>query len=728
MARVKKRYFVLGIFAFLIVAILFFLSTITKNYLVKNSEKLIGRKLTIGELHFNYAKVAIQVKDLVLFEANETDSFASFSEFYINLNPWTLPSSEYSVSEIRLTNPRIQVIQDGEKFNFDSLKPKPDSIQVKDTTQNKILKFTIRNIQLVNGKVIYNDLQKKNQVEIDNLNLKLPLISWNNEKSNLGVDFMMGKSGKVNIQATVDNVNKKYQIDLTTQDIQIQPITGYMTDYFDVKSLNGLLTSNLKIVGDMNEVINISVTGKGSLTGLSVIDGQSEEIISSPKVTASLKDINLKTFHFGFGKIEANEPHLLVVREKKMTNLERLLLPYFRNDSISSATTSSTTAESAPVTYSIDTIKVNNGLVSISDKTLNRPFSYELNNLNMTMLGLSESADRIPVEFNTKLNNRGELSGKTVWSMVDMMKLEMDAKVKRMDLMSFSPYTEFYVASPVKQGWFNYELGLKMSTTMLKNTNKVKVEELEFGKRTKDTTAMKVPVRLGLYLMKDANDLIAFDIPVEGNPSEPKFKLGKIIWKTFANLMIKTALSPFKALGGLAGTNPESLDKLPYAFAQDSLDKAQRNELSQLAGILKKKPNLILTMTQTTDPEKEKSEIAVQLTKIEFLAAQATDPATPKLKAGEIKNDDANLLAFIRKTVPTVDSLGIEKACEKRIDAGRIESRFQAILTERNRLVNDFLTVNQGIPAESVQVSTADLKNLPQELKVPQFKIEVSIK
>lgn len=726
MARVKKRYFVLGIFAFLIVSILFFASTFTKDYLVKNSEKLIGRKLTIGEMHFNYAKVAVQVKNLVLFEANKTDSFASFSEFYINLNPWTLLSREYSVSEIRLTNPRIQVIQDGEKFNFDSLMPKEDSIAVKDTTQKESIKFTIRNIQLTDGKVKYNDLQKKNQVEMDNLNLNLPLISWNNEKSNMGVDFMMGKNGKVNIQATVDNVNKKYQIDLSTQDIQIQPITGYLTDYFDVKSLNGLLTSNLKIVGDMNEVINISITGKGSVTALSVIDGQSEEIISSPRLTASLKDINLKTFHFGFGKIEAIEPHILVVREKKMTNLERFLLPYFRNDSISSS--AATTAESTPVTYSIDTIKVSNGLVSISDKTLNRPFTYELNDLTMTMSGLTESADRIPVEFSTKLNNRGELSGKTVWSMVDMMKLEMDAKIKRMDLMSFSPYTEYYVASPVKQGWFNYELGLKMSSTNLVNTNKVKVDELEFGKKTKDTTAMKVPVRLGLYLMKDANDEIKIDLPVSGNPSEPKFKLGRLIWKTFANLMVKTALSPFKALGGLAGTNPESLDKLPYTFAQDSLDKAQRDELSQLAGILKKKPNLILTLTQTADPEKEKSEIAVQLTKSEYLATQATDATAPKLKAGEIKNDDANLLAFIRKTVPAVDSLGIEKACGKIIDAGRIESRFQALLIERNRLVNDFLTVNQGIPTESIQVSTADLKNLAQELKIPQFKIEVSIK
>ena len=731
MARIKKRYFVLGALFVLIFAALFFLSDITKNYLVKNSQKLIHRKLAIGEMHFNYAKVSLQVKDLVLFEANQTDSFASFSEFYINLNPWTLPFSEYSVSEIRLVKPRLRVIQDGETFNFTSLMPKKDSISTKDTTKKSTLKFTIRNIQLVDGKVNYSDLKKNNQLEMKNLNLKLPLISWNNEKSDLGLDFTMGDKGKVNVQATVDNVKKKYQIDLTTQNIQILPVTSYLTDYFDVRLLKGLLTSNLKIVGDLNEVINITLSGNGSLTGLSVVDGQNEEIITSPKVKVSLRDINLKTYHFAFGRIEANEPHLLVVRDKKMMNLERFLLPYFRNDSINTASTTTTTVTTStetPVTYSIDTIKVNNGLVSIADNTLNRPFKYELNELNMTMTGLTESADRILVNFQTKLNNKGSLTGKTIWSMVDFKKIEMDATVKRLDLMSFSPYTEYYVASPITQGWFNYDLALKMSPTKLDNTNKLKVDELKFGKRTKDTTAMKVPVRLALYLMKDVNDQIKIDLPVTGNPSEPKFKLGKIIWKTFANLMVKTALSPFKVLAGLAGTSPESLEKLPLTFAQDSLNQIQRDELAKLATIIKKKPDLVVTFIQTTDPENEKSQLAIQLIKKEYLATQVADSVKSKLSISDLKDNDPNLLAFVRKTVPAVDTIGLEKACQKRMDANLIETRFQTLLEQRNHAVASYLTQNQGIPSESVQVSTADLKNIPQELRVPQFKIEVSVK
>lgn len=727
MARIKKRYLIPLIILGILTIFLFFLSDIAKSYLVKNSEKLIGRKIEIGELHFNYAKVAIQVKDFVLYEGNKTEQFLSFGEFYINLNPWTLLKNEYSVSEIRLVEPKLQIIQNGDRFNFDSMLVK-DSIKTKeDSTKNEILKFTIRNIQLKNGQLKYVDVQKKNELDMKDLDLNLPLIAWNNEKSDMGVEFTLGENGHVNVQASVDNIQKKYQIDLATENVDIQPVKSYMTDYFDVRSLEGALTSKLKIIGDMNEVINIAISGNGSISNFSVTDGRSEKIISAPKVSVSINEMNLKTFHFGFGKIELDQPKVLVIRDKSALNIMQFFEPYFRNDSIAASHGPKQEAGTS-VTYKIDTIRVTKGLVSIADNTLNRPFKYDLNDLNLTMTGLTESAGEIPVAFNTKLNNRGELAGKTVWSMQDFMNLQLDATIKRMELISFSPYSEYYVASPIKQGWLNYDLGLKMTSKTLVNTNSVKIDELEFGRKTKDTTAMKVPVRLALYIMKDKNDQIKFDLPVSGNPSEPQFKLGKLIWKTFANLMVKTALSPFNALAGLAGANPESMDKLPFAFAQDSIDQKQREELDKLATILKKKPDLIVNFNQTTDPEKEKAQIAVELAKTEFAASQSTNSAAQKVKASDIKTDDPNFLAFIRKTVPAVDSLGVEAACVKRTDGNRVESSLQEIINMRNKSLVNYLVTQQGIPAENIQVSTADFRTLPQELKVPQFKVEVSIK
>jgi hypothetical protein len=727
MARIKKKYIVLATLFLTIFIFLFFLSTITKNYLVNHSEKLIGRKLDIGELHINYAKVAIQVKDLVLYEPNQTDSFISFSELYINFNPWSLIKSEYSFSEIRLANPRIQVIQDIDKFNFDSLIPKEDSLEVKDTSVNEALKFTIRNIQLIDGKVKYVDVAKNNVVQMKNLSLNLPLLAWNNEKSDMGIDFTMGEKGHVIVQAIVDNLNNKYQINVSTSDVQIQPISNYVTDYFNLKSVTGLLASRLKIVGDMNDLLNIQISGDGSVSDLAVLDGNSEKIIASSKVTTTIKEVNLKTNHYGFGKIEVNSPSLLLIRDTKMTNLERFILPYFRSDSISSATGTVSTDE-VPLTYSIDTIKVVNGLLSFSDRTLNRPFTYEFRNLDLIMKDFSESADQIPLDFSMKLKGKGEFSAQTVWSMLQPMNFQMEMKLKQLDLLSFSPYSEFYIASPITQGWFNYNMSLKMSPTALANMNKVKIDELEFGKRTKDTTAMKVPIRLGLYLMKDAKDIIKFDIPVKGNPSEPKFKLGKIIWKAFGNMMFKAVTSPFRAMQGLAGANPESLEKLPFEIAQDSLTQEQRAKLENLAVILKKKPDLILILTQTTDPAKEKNLIAVQLTKRDFMESLPKDSTSAKKLITDIKEDDPMLLAFVRKTIPDLDQIGFQQACFKRISADRIERRFQEVLTLRNQAISNFFIQKEGIPSESVQVSVADLDNLPQELRIPQFKIEVSLK
>ena len=137
---------------------------------------------------------------------------------------------------------------------------------------------------------------------------------------------------------------------------------------------------------------------------------------------------------------------------------------------------------------------------------------------------------------------------------------------------------------------------------------------------------------------------------------------------------------------------------------------------------------MVVSLTQTTDPEEEKKLIAVKLTKDEYLSLPPADSVSSKKTEGGLNNNDPALLAFIRKSVPNVDSIGIEQACLKRIDQSKIETRFQDIITERNRKAVEFLTVDQGIPTESVSVSTADLRTLPQELRIPQFKVDVTIK
>ncbi len=727
--QMKKRYYILGGLSLLLFILFFSLSTLVKNWVINNSEKLIGRKVQIGELHFNYARVALQVKELVVYETNKVDSFISFQELYINFNPWMLTSNEYNFSEIRLVTPKISVIQDNNVFNFTSMIPPKDSTEAEvDTTESKkILKFTIHNLLLDNGEVKYANIQKKSDVKLNKLRLNLPLLAWDNEKSNMGVEFLLGEKGRVNINGTVDNINQKYQINLKTDSIDIQMATNYLKDYLEVTSVNGFLGTDLKIVGDMSDLLNIAINGTSSVSKFELTDGDSNKIMALDKLSVNIAEINLKDSRFNFSKIEVSEPSVVFVHNRNQSNFEKLLAP-LRKDTVAATPDTDTSSSGVNTTYRVDTLKIISGKVDLTDNTLNRKFEYTLNNLNVTMTGLSQNATQIPVTFDMLLNKGGELRGKTTWSMVEPLSLKLDASIKRMNLLSFSPYSEFFIASPMNQGWFNYDISVTMAPTNLVNSNTILVDELEFGKRTNDATATKVPVRLGLYLMKDVNDQIKIDLPITGNPSDPEFRLGKIIWKTFGNLMYKVAASPFMALADLAGTNPESLEKLPFEYGQDSLTVSQREKLTQLATILKKKPDLLLTLTQTTNPELEKLQLAIIQAKRDYLNILATDSTAKMVEFADLKTNDAKFIDFIRKSVPAVDSIGFEKACRLRADAASIELQFVDIVAKRNAIIEQFFIQEQGLTLESVNATTADLPNLPQELQIPQYKIEVSIK
>lgn len=108
--RIKKRYIVLGSIALLIFLLLFFLSSIVKWYVVKNSEDLIGRKVDIAGLHINYFKWTVKVEDFTMYEVNKKDTFVKFHELFVNFDPWNLLHKEIAFSEIRLDKPWVSIM------------------------------------------------------------------------------------------------------------------------------------------------------------------------------------------------------------------------------------------------------------------------------------------------------------------------------------------------------------------------------------------------------------------------------------------------------------------------------------------------------------------------------------------------------------------------------------------------------------------------------------------
>ncbi len=731
--NIKKRHYIIGGLSFVIFLALFFLSTIIKNYLVKNSEELVGRKLDLKELHINYFKVQITARDFTLFEENKKDTFVYFKELLINYDPWKMLSNEYAVSQIRLVNPYIFIKQNGAQFNFDDLIPPADTTLIEEKTdtlqlaENENVKFSIRNIDLQKGEFHYYDQQIDNLLNFDDLNLNLPLIAWDSKSSEMGVQFSIGKNGRVKVDAEINQQKAEYNVNFGTSNIQLNAFTNYLKDYMNIDSFNGLLQTDIKIKGSIEQTDKILVSGTVAVDSFSMIDNNGASIFSAHQLFTKLDSIDLEKSRYIINNITVDKPEISAILNKDKSNWEYFFNPVL-SDTIETAQEDSTTtpvANPSSLFYRIDTVSVTNGLIAFTDNTLNRAFSYNIKNIDVNLNTITEQNDAIPVNWSMKFNNEGQFSGESHFSIQNPQNFFYDGAITNLDLHSFSPYTEYYLAYPIVSGLFNYDADIKMNPQKLANNNHLLVKQMEFGKRTKDSTASKLPVKLALYLIKDAQNNVEFELPVTGNPSEPGFKAGPVIWKTFSKFITKTATQPFSSLARLVGTQPEELEMVPFEYTQDSISDNQRKVLDKIAEILTKKEELIFSFRQEVVMKEEMEQLALKKVKSQYITEK---PSLKITNWQKVQDKDEKFKLYLAKLLPDGTSLSVKEQCLKIVPKEELQLAFNDLYTKRNNLLKAYMFETKACNPTSIKLLNVDFNNMPAELNNPEFRVEVSVK
>jgi len=725
--KIKKRYIILGSIALLIFLLLFFLSSIVKWYVVKNSEDLIGRKVDIAGLHINYLKWAVKIEDFTMYEVNKKDTFANFHELYVNFDPWNLLHKEIAFSEIRLDKPRVSIIYADSVFNFNDFLSPGDTAAtdtIPEEESSDTLKYLVKNLSIGGGYIRYEDKTMNTKTELKDLGVKVPEISWNSKQSDVGVEFLLGEGGEVAVDGSLNQAAGKYAVSLKTNNIDITPFAGYARPFLDANITSGQLYTDLKVDGELENILNIMVTGEAGIKNLAITELDNKPFCSFKDIYVRMDSLDIGRSNFCIGKVVLDEPNIVAVLEKGNTNIQRILAPIL-NDTAASA---DTTADSIETHYSIDSLVIRGGNIDFSDLTLNRPFNFDIKNLNVAVSGFSDQSSDIPLDFSMNLNGPATFKGKGNLDMVNTSNIVFNGTIAKLDLVSFSPYSEYYLARPITKGTFNYDVKLKMTPNLLDNLNNLKLAQLEFGKKTKDTSAYKLPVALALYIIKDREGNIKIDLPVTGKPSDPSFKLRKIIWKTLEEFLLKAISEPFEAIGKLFGTNPESIKQIPFDYLQDSLNGNQRDKLDKIADIITKKSELSYTFVQTTDPEKEKGMIAVQEAKQLFVSKSVqpgTDPASIKISASKVPDADPAFLLFVG--VEGEDHGNLVSRCMQLVGSEKVEGTFTLLIQKRQDLIKSYLGTKE-LPQGSVAFKITDFRNMPEEMKSPKAIIELNVK
>jgi hypothetical protein len=716
--RLKKRYIVFLLALSIVTVVLVMLPGMARDFLVQHGEELTGRKIDLEKLKINYLQFSITARNFDMYEINKKDIFVHFDELRINFDPWRLLQQEYKFSEITVLKPSVSLLYSGSGFNFNDFMASTDTIE-NTAESDEPVRYVVENLTISEGYIRYEDETVPSVSELKNFSLKIPGIAWDNSNSKLGADFILGESGKVAVGGNIDQAAGRYTVSLKTEGIDMEPFAGYFKPYVNAGAIKGFLSTDVTITGEMENPMNVKVYGEGSLKDFAMTGADQELFISAKRAWTKIDSLDIANWNFCFDDILVEEPVMTAVIDPESTNIEKILAPYLA-DTLS--------ADSTEVHYAIRNLNLKGGSIAFSDLTLHRPFRFDVSNLDFVMKDLRDNASGVPMEFSMALNRSGILKGKAQVDMINPMNFSLDGFIHDLDMVSLSPYSEFYLARPVTRGVFNYDISLVMTPASLENNNRISIDKLEIGKRKKEKPVYRVPVGLALYVLKDRNDHIGFELPVTGNPSSPKFKLRRIIWKTFEEFLLKTGTQPINFIGHKFGVDPESIKQVSFNYLQDSLGMDQIRTLDKIAQIIMKKPDLSFSFVQTTDADEEKMLIAIRKAKQLYASGAGKSSDQSTVSTMPLPDDDPGFLAFLGLAAGEAGEKSelYRTNCLQKAGNDQVLNEFSQLLEKRQALLKEYFA-DKGLPADSIQFRTADLRNLPDDLKKPQFVVEVSL-
>lgn len=751
----KKRYIALIVLAVLIVLVIAAINAapgIVKNYIVDHSEELIGRKMKIENVDFSPLSFTVTVDDFAIYETDGTTPFVAFEKFRININPTHLIHKEISVSEIYLKGLYTRVTQKGDQFNFSDILDKfaadssanaldaketsakadksaeasSDSAQALNLDPSEALygfSVAIENISLEKGNIIYEDLKVGSKIHLQDFSVAIPAVYFSNKNTDIGVNLKFANGGDLGVHVQFNMKTQDFGINVTLNKLALAVAKPYLKDFINYKDFEGLLGANLNVAGNVNHILSSNISGTAAIDEIKLTE-TSGKVIGISHIGVGINKANLDAMDFRIDSVivDGVSANIELYKDGK-TNIDVLIEPLMKPAKEEPAQKEpKKEEESKPLKAIVNKLLVANTTVTATDHTPKQPFNYKVSsiavngeNINFNTPCTINVSAAFPEGGTMKLKYKGALS--------DIGTMNAYISVKNLALKHFSPYSHHFTGYPISSGTMAFASENAMNNWNIESKNTIDIYNINVGDKDGNTDPEYiVPMKVGLYILKDKDDKIQFDVPVKGNVKDPEFSYVKIVWQTVMNLLIKVALSPLKVVGNVAATGASAvgldlgkndeilIDPLATSFTSEQYAKAQK-----MVEALAKDKKLKMNFVQNFNLKKTVDAYKTLKLKTEFYKATQNKTTLNEL-------DEKAIQAISDK-----DSAYAAYASEhaKELDRKVLEKEILAMADARNQELLKVLQQQTGVTKKNVTVTTAPRGSLTQ--KKAMYKVQIDV-
>jgi hypothetical protein len=367
------------------------LPAILKSVLPKAVSDALHRKASVESVRVNPFELSVSVRGLSVSERDAPGAWITAEEIYLNLQLASVFRGGPVLGEARLVRPYVNISRRGDgSYNFSDL---IEEFSKKPAKESKPLKYSFNNIQIVDGKVDFDDGPKKTRHEVRGIHLALPFVS------NLPyyVDryiqpsfaaVVNGKAVSLKGRSKPFSESLETSFDLNLADLEIPHYLEYLPFRrpYDVPSAFLDVKAEVSFVQHKDRAPEVRVKGDVSLRDVSIRGLDRKPWARFPMIKAVISPSDVMAGEYRLASLTVRDPEIDAAVDRDGTlNLLSLVPGNGKgNGSGGGEAAAPDTGKSGKGSiFSVESIRLSGGKVRFTDASRKSPFKTSIGDIRV---------------------------------------------------------------------------------------------------------------------------------------------------------------------------------------------------------------------------------------------------------------------------------------------------------------------------------------------------------
>lgn len=394
-----KKYALRFLIAIVIFGLLgfFALPPLIKSVLTDKLSVALHRSVSIEKVSINPYALTARIDGLAINEKESNTVFFSFDKLYLDLALSSIFRGGPVIKEIRLDNPKFNIVrQANQQYNFsdliDEFSAKPET----ETPQKPSL-FSVNNIQITGGQILFNDQPVNKEHQISEIAITLPFIS----NMAHAVDTFVEPSFFANVNGAPIQVvgkskpfanSRESEFSFEVEKLELAKYADYIPTRIPLKVLSGELDTSLKMTFQQEEgkSSTLILSGTSAIRNLDLKNAQGTSLASLKTLDLAIGSADITNERIVIDRISLDSPKVMLQANAKGT------LNWM--DTFAQSNGAKAAPGKGPF-WSVGEIKISNGAFLWKDNSRKKEFNASVEAIELGVQKLSNNAVE-PARFN----------------------------------------------------------------------------------------------------------------------------------------------------------------------------------------------------------------------------------------------------------------------------------------------------------------------------------------